>query len=51
LPQGEHILAAESNHWIMQEQPDLIIAAIGKVARNPPDERRGSSAISTIAKS
>jgi len=51
LPQGEHILAAESNHWIMQEQPDLIIAAIGKVARNRPDERRGSSAISTMAKS
>jgi len=31
LPHGEHILAGDSNHWIMQEQPDLVIGAIEKV--------------------
>jgi pimeloyl-ACP methyl ester carboxylesterase len=31
LPQGEHILAEGSNHWIMQEQPDLVLRAIEKV--------------------
>jgi pimeloyl-ACP methyl ester carboxylesterase len=32
LPQGEHVLAGNSNHWIMQEDPDLVIRAIEKVA-------------------
>jgi pimeloyl-ACP methyl ester carboxylesterase len=31
LPQGEHILAEQSNHWIMQEQPKLVLGAIEKV--------------------
>jgi hypothetical protein len=31
LPHGEHILAGDSNHWIMQERPDLVVGAIEKV--------------------
>jgi len=33
LAQGEHVLAGKSNHWIMQEDPDLVMRAIEKVAR------------------
>ncbi len=33
LPQGEHVLAENSNHWIMQEDPDLVIRAIEKVVK------------------
>ena len=33
LPLGEHVLAGESNHWIMQEEPDLVIRAIEKVVK------------------
>ena len=49
LPQGEHILAGKSNHWIMQEQPDLVVGAIAKVAANSSAGRRGSPAITTAA--
>jgi hypothetical protein len=31
LPLGEHILAEESNHWIMQKDSDLVIGAVKKV--------------------
>jgi pimeloyl-ACP methyl ester carboxylesterase len=31
LPLGSHILATNSNHWIMQEEPELVIGAIEKV--------------------
>jgi pimeloyl-ACP methyl ester carboxylesterase len=34
LPQGEHVLAGKSNHWIMQEDPDLLIRVIEKVAKS-----------------
>lgn len=34
LPLGEHVLAGNSNHWIMQEEPDLLIRAIEKVAKS-----------------
>ena len=51
LPQGRHVLAEESSHWIMQDQPDLVIDAIHEVARSivKPDAeaaaaRAGSSA-------
>lgn len=30
---GEHVLAAKSNHWIMQEESDLVIRAIKEVVR------------------
>lgn len=32
LPLGDHILAGNSNHWIMQEDPTLVLQAIEKVA-------------------
>jgi pimeloyl-ACP methyl ester carboxylesterase len=32
LPCGEHVLAENSNHWIMQEEPERVIRAIEKVA-------------------
>jgi pimeloyl-ACP methyl ester carboxylesterase len=33
LPRGEHVLAGKSNHWIMQEDPDLVIRAIESVIK------------------
>jgi len=51
LPRGRYVLAEESSHWIMQDQPDLVIDAIHEVARSivKPDAeaaaaRAGSSA-------
>ena len=34
LRQGEHVLAGKSNHWIMQEEPDLVIRAVEKVIKD-----------------
>jgi pimeloyl-ACP methyl ester carboxylesterase len=34
LPCGEFVLANKSNHWIMHEDSDLVIAAIERVARH-----------------
>ena len=34
LPLGDHVLAGNSNHWIMQEEPDLVIRAIEKVVKH-----------------
>jgi pimeloyl-ACP methyl ester carboxylesterase len=31
LPSGQHVLAEQSNHWIMQEQPELVLQAITRV--------------------
>jgi pimeloyl-ACP methyl ester carboxylesterase len=33
LPLGQHVLANNSNHWIMQEQPELVLRAIDHVAQ------------------
>jgi pimeloyl-ACP methyl ester carboxylesterase len=33
LPLGEHVVARDSNHWIMQDEPELLIGAIEKVVR------------------
>ena len=33
LPLGEYVLAGNSNHWIMQEERDLVVGAIKKVAK------------------
>jgi pimeloyl-ACP methyl ester carboxylesterase len=33
LSQGEHVLAGKSNHWIMQEDPGLVIRAIERVVK------------------
>jgi pimeloyl-ACP methyl ester carboxylesterase len=33
LPLGEHVFAENSNHWIMQEETELVLRAIEKVAK------------------
>jgi pimeloyl-ACP methyl ester carboxylesterase len=44
LPLGKHLLVSKSNHWIMQEQPDLVLSAIKAAAGNlnpaSPSQRR-----------
>ena len=51
LPHGRYVLAEESTHWIMQDQPELVLDAVHEVARSigkPEAEaaaaRAGSSA-------
>ena len=34
LPRGRYVLAEESTHWIMQDQPELVLDAIHEVARS-----------------
>jgi pimeloyl-ACP methyl ester carboxylesterase len=34
LPRGRHLFAERSSHWIMQDQPELVLAAIHEVARS-----------------
>jgi len=34
LPLGQHVLAENSDHWIMQEEPDLVVHAIEQVAKH-----------------
>ena len=31
LPLGNHVMAGRSNHWIMQEEPELVVRAIERV--------------------
>jgi pimeloyl-ACP methyl ester carboxylesterase len=33
LPNGQHILADKSSHWIMQDQPELVIEAVEEIGR------------------
>jgi pimeloyl-ACP methyl ester carboxylesterase len=47
LPLGKHVLAGESNHWIMQEEPDLVIRAIENVVRDS-EELHDTSAVTTV---
>jgi pimeloyl-ACP methyl ester carboxylesterase len=47
LPQGRYVLAVQSSHWIMQDQPELVLSAIHEVARsvlNPETEAEASAA-------
>ena len=32
VPLGSHVIAEKSNHWIMQDEPELVIRAIERVA-------------------
>jgi len=34
LPRGRHVLADKSSHWIMQDQPELVLTAIHAVAQS-----------------
>jgi pimeloyl-ACP methyl ester carboxylesterase len=47
LPFGEYILAKNSNHWIMQEESDLVIRAIQEVARHA-EQFREKPAVNTV---
>ena len=50
LPRGHHVLAEASTHWIMQDQPDLVINAIQAVAQSFMEpETAASHASSTSA--
>ena len=47
LPSGEHILVGESNHWIMQNHPELVIRAIESIVneadKQPAEASKGSA--------
>jgi pimeloyl-ACP methyl ester carboxylesterase len=43
LPQGRHLLADKSTHWIMQDQPDLVLAAIHEVAQSALDAKAAAA--------
>ena len=45
LPLGDFVLADQSNHWIMQSQPELVIDAIQKVAAHLEERRDGAREI------
>ena len=49
LPLGDHLLAEKSTHWIMQDEPELLLRAIEKVARYPEESQhaRAASALPT----
>jgi pimeloyl-ACP methyl ester carboxylesterase len=42
LPLGDHVLARRSNHWIMQEEPALVISTINKVVEHSQNLHVGS---------
>ncbi len=50
LPHGEHVLVQDSNHWIMQENPQLVLDAITQVTRwfERHQQRSGSAAADSI---
>ena len=40
LPQGKHLLVGHSNHWIMQEDPELVIREIQNIVERSPSLRK-----------
>ena len=42
LPLGQHVVARKSNHWIMQEEPELVLGAIENVVRHSQSARATS---------
>ena len=54
LPRGTHVLAEKSNHWIMWEEPELVIRGIQTVAdslRDAAAASRGPDSSPGLAKS
>ena len=47
LPLGEHVVVGESNHWIMQNHPELVIRAIHSIAGQLDQQPTGASAGAT----
>jgi pimeloyl-ACP methyl ester carboxylesterase len=39
LPQGRHIVANKSSHWIMQDQTELVVEAVREVARSENNQK------------
>jgi pimeloyl-ACP methyl ester carboxylesterase len=50
LPLARHVTAAKSNHWIMQDQPELILQAIQHVLAASRESRPYSPAESPLLK-
>jgi pimeloyl-ACP methyl ester carboxylesterase len=51
LPQGRHVQAERSSHWIMQDEPELVLAAIRQVAQaalKPQAAQAHASSSSTL---
>jgi pimeloyl-ACP methyl ester carboxylesterase len=48
LPLGDHVLAGQSNHWIMQDQPELVIRAIERVVEQLETAREVSAAATAL---
>lgn len=44
LPLGEHVVLGESNHWIMQNHPELVIRAIQSILSESDQQPTGASA-------
>ena len=42
-PRGTHVLAESSNHWIMQEQPELVLQAIDTVLQKKEVSRSAAA--------
>ena len=45
LPQGEHINVDGSNHWIMQQQPEIVLDAIDRVVAYAASPERSRIAV------
>ena len=43
LPRGRYVLAEKSGHWIMQDQPELVLGAIHEVARSVPQSEAATA--------
>ena len=50
LPHGKHLLVGHSNHWIMQEDPELVIRAIRNIVERSPAFRKASVATASSKK-
>ena len=44
LPLGKHLVVGHSNHWIMQEDPELVIREIQNIVETSPAFRKTSFA-------
>jgi hypothetical protein len=50
LPLGQHVLAENSNHWIMQEEPDLVVHAVEQVAKYSEKGQSPAATLVSLAK-
>ena len=50
LPRGRYVLAEKSGHWIMQDQPELVLGAIHEVARSVPQSEAATASANFSAR-